>query len=298
MTAPQGVSKDSNFPEYTILMPMRNEMGTLEITLQAIVKQTILPSSLIIIDDGSSDGSEKIAQSYSEKYPWIHHYLIRDRGFDLVGKGVAERLNGAIREFKNFCQTPYLAKVDADLNLPENYFEFLLGKLEANFKLAVCCGHPYTFEQGQKFLERHGDHFPSGTARVYRSHCLKEIGYFVNSVGWDTVDLLKFQMRGYEVRTFHELEFHHIRRMGTRNGYIEGIIRDGNNAYLTGYVPIVFFCRAVFNMKYRPYILRTYFMLYGYFKAYILRKPRVVSYEEMQFHKKIQWQKLNPFSGK
>jgi hypothetical protein len=147
-------------------------------------------------------------------------------------------------------------------------------------------------------MERHGDRFPSGTARVYRREYLRQVGYWIDSVGWDTVDILRMRMRGFEVRVFHDLEYHHIRRMGTRNGYIDGMLRDGRNAYLTGYAPWFFALRAVFNGLYRPYLLRTACMLIGYLSAWSRRLPRIVSDQEMAFHRKLhreRFLKLHPF---
>ena len=80
--------------------------------------------------------------------------------------------------------------------------------------------------------------------------------------------------------------------MGTRNGYMDGMIRDGRNAYLTGYAPWFLFLRAVFNGVYRPYILRTACMLTGYFKAMIHKRERVVSPEEMEFHRYLHRQRF------
>ena len=73
-------------------------------------------------------------------------------------------------------------------------------------------------------------------------------------MGWDTVDILRMRMRGIEVRVLHDLEYHHVRRMGTRNGYVDGMLRDGRNAYLTGYSPWFLILRAVYNGVYRPYL--------------------------------------------
>lgn len=280
--------------EYSVLMPMRNEVDNIEVTLECMVLQTLKPHRLYVLDDGSTDGSSEIVERFAGKYSWVEHIRLEDRGFDHVGQGVAEMLNFGVDNLIAKDLVGFVAKVDADLEFSEDYFQTLVSEMSGNEKLAVCCGHPYAYEGGKKLLERHGDNFPSGTARLYRYNALKEIGFFVNSVGWDTVDLLKFQLRGYEVRTIHELDFHHRRRMGTRNGYIDGMVRDGRNAYLTGYVPFVFFCRAVFNIRYKPYILRTICMLWGYFSTYLKRPARVVSDEEYDFHKKVQWRKLSP----
>lgn len=280
------------YPSYSILMPMRNEVENLEVTLKCVTGQSCIPYRLYVLDDGSTDGSGDIAAAFAAQYEWIDHVRLDDRGFDYVGQGVAEVLNYGVHSCISKNQVEFVAKVDADLELPSDYFQILLDTMLEDPSLAVCCGHPYAIEEGKKLLERHGDGFPSGTARLYRYKALDEIGFFVNSVGWDTIDLLKFQLRNYTVLTVHAMEFHHRRRMGTRNGYIDGMIRDGKNAYLTGYVPFVFFCRAVFNMKYRPYMLRTFCMLWGYFSALIRRLDKVVDEEEYEFHKKIQWSKL------
>jgi glycosyltransferase involved in cell wall biosynthesis len=268
-----------------ILMPMRNEIGTIETTLECITSQTLRPDLLIVLADGVKDGSDRVVERYAARHPWIALERLPDRGFDLVGKGVAQVLNfgiGLIRDIPS----EYVAKVDADLDLPPGYFRTLIDAFDTRPDLGLASGHPYTFERGRKLQERHGDRFPSGTARVYRREFLHQVGYWVASVGWDTVDILRMRMRGYEVQVFHDLEYHHIRRMGTRNGYIDGMLRDGRNAYLTGYAPWFIFLRAVFNGIYRPYLLRTACMLAGYAGAWFRRLPRVVTDEEMAFHRK------------
>lgn len=276
---------------YVIITPLRNEILTLETTLRSVINQSRTPKYWFILDDGSSDGSSEVVMNYCNKYPWIKLERLSDRGHDFVGQGVAELLNLGRRLIKDI-PSEYLAKVDADLDLPPDYFEKLLNFMEQNRSVGICSGHPFTYEKGRKFLERHGDFFPSGTARLYRRSYLEETGDFVKSVGWDTVDILRMRIRGYSTRVLHDMEYHHMRRMGTRNGYIDGIIRDGRNAYLTGYTPDFFILRAFFNMRFRPYMLRTFCMLWGFFSAYVQGLPRIVSEEERSFHVKLQRRRL------
>lgn len=269
-----------------VLMPMRNEIGTIETALANMASQTLRPDLLIVLADGVKDGSDRVVERFARQHDWIVLERLPDRGFDLVGKGVAQVLNHGIALIEGQ-PSEFVAKVDADLELPPDYFRRLIGEFESRPELGMAGGHPFTFENGKRLMERHGDRFPSGTARVYRREYLKQVGYWVASVGWDTVDILRMRMRGFEVRVFHDLEYHHIRRMGTRNGYIDGMLRDGRNAYLTGYAPWFFFLRAVFNSLYRPFLLRTLCMLAGYARAWITRMPRVVTDEEMAFHRKL-----------
>jgi biofilm PGA synthesis N-glycosyltransferase PgaC len=274
-----------------LLMPMRNEIATIETTLKSLTKQTVLPDLLLVLADGVSDGSDEVVARYAEHHPWIQMARLPDRGFDLVGQGVAQVLNHGV---KLVAERPshFIGKFDADLNLPKDYLERLLALFDTDPTMGMVGGHPYTFENGKKLLERHGDRFPSGTARIYRRQYLHEIGYWVNSVGWDTVDILRMRMRNFRVQVVHDLEYHHIRRMGTRNGYIDGMIRDGRNAYLTGYAPWFLILRALFNGTHRPYLLRTACMLTGYFKAMLSKRERVVSGDEMQFHRYLHRQRI------
>jgi cellulose synthase/poly-beta-1,6-N-acetylglucosamine synthase-like glycosyltransferase len=275
---------------------MRNEIATIVTTLKSICFQTIKPDLLLVLADGVSDGSDHEVEYYSKQYPWIELIRLPDRGFDLVGKGVAQVLNYGLGLLERR-PSRFLGKVDADVELSPDYFKRLLALFESQPQLGMASGHPFTFEEGKKILERHGDRFPSGTARIYRREYLRQVGNWVNSVGWDTVDILRMRMRKFEIKVVHDLEYHHIRRMGTRNGYIDGMIRDGRNAYLTGYAPWFLIVRAIYNGIHRPYLLRTTCMLAGYFKAMLVRLPRVVNEEEMKFHRHLhreRFLKLHP----
>jgi poly-beta-1,6-N-acetyl-D-glucosamine synthase len=276
----------SEVAKLIVLMPMRNEIGSIENTLHTLAAQTLRPDLLIVLADGVKDGSDRIVEAFAAQHSWIVMKRLPDRGYDLVGKGVAQVLGFGLDLIKDQ-PSEYLAKVDADLELPPDYFQRLIHLFETRPNLGMAGGHPFTFERGRRLVERHGDRFPSGTARVYRREYLTAIGNWVASVGWDTVDILRMRMRGYEVQVLHDLEYHHVRRMGTRNGYIDGMLRDGRNAYLTGYAPWFFLLRALFNGLYRPYLLRTACMLLGYAGAMSRRLNRVVTPQEMAFHRKL-----------
>jgi poly-beta-1,6-N-acetyl-D-glucosamine synthase len=271
---------------YAIITPVRNEAAHLEAVVAGVLRQSVRPSVWLVLDDGSSDGSAAIVERAAAGNPWIRLVRLADRGYDAVGGGVAEVMNRGLRLLAGE-SGDFLAKVDADVALPERYFETLLGLCREHPAIGICSGHPYTFVAGRRFVERHGDFFPSGTARLYRKAGLEAIGGFVPSVGWDTVDILRMRMRGHTTRVLHDLEYLHLRRMGTRNGYVDGMIRDGRNAWLTGYGGLFFTARALFNARYRPWLLRSACMLWGYADARLRRVPRIVTDEEVAFHRAL-----------
>jgi glycosyltransferase involved in cell wall biosynthesis len=278
-------------PTYVVVTPMRNERATIETTIASVCAQTVRPKLWIILVDGSTDGSRERVIEHARQHPWIRCVDLPDRGFDLVGQGVAEVLNRGLAAIRDV-PSDYVSKLDADLDLPPDYFERLLAFMEADGRTGLVSGQPYVTENGERLLERHSTYFPSGTARLYRRRALDQIGDFVRSVGWDTVDILRLRMRGFTTRMLHDVQYHHMRRMGTRRGYVDGMVRDGRNAYLTGYTPWFFFLRAVYNGRFFPYVLRTACMLWGYASALLRRLPRAVSAEELAFHVRLQRRRL------
>ena len=278
--------------QYIIITPMRNEIRTVEITIKALLGQTVLPNKWIILDDGSTDGSEKIVSNYAKEYSWITHIKIVDRGYDFVGQGVADLLNFGLKILQDEPPVEFIAKLDADLDFANDYFESMLLEMKQEPRLGIVSGHPYVLDNGNKVFERHSSYFPSGTARLYRIQYLNDIGNFVSSVGWDTVDILRMRMHNHLTKICHQIPVHHMRPMGTRGGYINGMVRDGRNSYLTGYTPLFLLARAFFNIRYYPYLLRTFCMLYGYFTTYIKGISRTVSNEEYKFHARLQRHRL------
>jgi biofilm PGA synthesis N-glycosyltransferase PgaC len=276
---------------YVILTPMRNERAGVEAMIEGVLRQTAPPAQWVVLDDGSTDGGPDVVERAGATHRWIRLVRLPDRGHDLVGQGVAEAMNHGLRLMREDpCE--FIAKLDADIELPERYFETLLDACRRDPEIGICSGHPYTYENGRRVVERHADFFPSGTARLYRRRHLEEIGGFVASVGWDTVDILRMRMRGHRTQVLHDLEYLHRRRMGTRNGYVDGMLRDGRNAYLTGYGTFFFVCRALFNVRYRPWLLRTVCMLWGFASAWWRGLPRIVTDEELAFHRSLQRRRM------
>src|SRR3979490_924287 len=57
--------------KYVMVTPARNEADYIELTIQSMIKQTVLPLRWVIVSDGSTDRTDEIAASYAAKYEWI-----------------------------------------------------------------------------------------------------------------------------------------------------------------------------------------------------------------------------------
>src|SRR5438034_5870048 len=57
--------------KYVLITPARNEEKFIAKTLDSMIAQTVLPERWVIVDDGSTDSTAAIVQSYADRYPWI-----------------------------------------------------------------------------------------------------------------------------------------------------------------------------------------------------------------------------------
>src|SRR5437773_12206414 len=65
--------------KYVLITAARNEEAFVRRTLDSVVAQTLLPEQWVIIDDGSTDHTAEIVESYAKRQPRIE--LVR-RGQD------------------------------------------------------------------------------------------------------------------------------------------------------------------------------------------------------------------------
>ena len=96
--------------QVSIIMPLYNKKQYVENVINAIIDQTYQDWELIVVNDGSSDGSEKIVQLMTQKDDRIK--LINQEN-----KGVSEARNKALQ----FAEGKWLWFVDAD-DMPQKDF--------------------------------------------------------------------------------------------------------------------------------------------------------------------------------
>ena len=62
-------------PKVSIIVPFYNVEKYIEKCLQTLVNQTLEDIEIILVNDGSRDGTEEIAKKYQEQYPQKIKYL-------------------------------------------------------------------------------------------------------------------------------------------------------------------------------------------------------------------------------
>lgn len=87
----------------SIILPVYNGEKTLQSAIESVIKQTYPDYRLIIVDDGSTDRSARIADEYAEKYENIY-CLHKKNG------GLASARNAGL----DVCEDKYVCFLDAD----------------------------------------------------------------------------------------------------------------------------------------------------------------------------------------
>lgn len=278
-------------PSYIVISPVRDEERYIQTTLESMLAQTLKPVRWIIVDDGSSDRTAEIVEQYADRHAWISLVRLAKRATRHVGSPVVRAFNAGLEHVEQE-EFDYITKLDCDLRIPSGYFEQLLGRFEQDPSLGIASG---------VYLELHNDRWKmvpmpeyhaAGASKVVRARCFQEIGGFVPSRGWDTVDEIRAQTLGWKTRHFVDLTFDHLRPEGSARGTLYTSRLHGEVYYLTGGSWLFFIFKAAHRMVVgKPPILAGLMLLVGFFKPWLQRRERLVSVAEASCYRRTlqQW---------
>lgn len=262
---------------YCVITPCRNEEDHLLQTVSTIVNQTIVPTTWVVVDDGSSDATPKLLEKAVQNYPFIEVVRREDRGKRSVGPGVIEAFYAGLKTV-NLDEFDYVCKLDADLELPERYFERLMEEMESEPWLGTVSGKVFIRNgNGQEFHEIRGDENSVGPCKFYRVQAFRDIGGFERHVGWDGVDGHQCRARGWLARSImcDELKIIHRRQMGSSDhGIYIGRVRGGLGLWYIGNSLIYVVARSVARLNEKPRIFGSLCTFWGYLHAWFTRHER------------------------
>ena len=279
--------------KYVLITPARNEERFIAKTLDSVVAQTLLPARWIIVNDGSTDRTAEIVESYAKRYPWIeliHRSQRPDRNF----AGKADAFNAG---FERVRSVPFevIGNIDADISFDRDYFEFLVGKFFEFPGLGVA-GTPMEEANYQALKDSfYNENDVFGACQLFRRACFEEVGGYtpIKWGGIDWVAVRTARLNGWQTRSFHEKLFYHHRQMGaTDSNTWKARFDYGRKDYFLGNHPLWQIFRVGFQMMKRPYLLGGLLLLSGYFYSFASRMERPVPPELLKFHRQEQLARL------
>lgn len=122
----------------SVVVPCYRCRGTIDRAIASVAAQTRRPAEVIVVDDGSGDGTREHLQALAVAHPgWIRVFALERNS------GAASARNAGWAA----ATQPYLAFLDADDAWHPRKIELQLGFMEAHPEVALC-GHGYEVVAG------------------------------------------------------------------------------------------------------------------------------------------------------
>lgn len=157
-----------NLVKISVIIPAYNVEKYFRQCLDSLIGQTLQEIQIIIVNDGSTDGTQQIVDEYVQRYP---RKII---AVSQPNKGQSSARNHGLQ----YVTGEYLAFIDADDYVYEDYFETLLLAAEEKESQLVICSYEKFNNDGEILLTRNTEQweieFDKGLSHVFQySPCAK-----------------------------------------------------------------------------------------------------------------------------
>lgn len=275
---------------YYIVIPAHNEEAFIALTLDSLISQTVLPKKVVIVNDNSTDKTAEIVTAYAKENPFITLVNKTSSAIHLPGSKVIQAFHKGFETLDE--EYDVIVKLDADLILPNNYFETILNIFEKDATIGMAGGFAYIEKNGEWILENltDKDHI-RGAFKAYRKACFQQIGNLKPAMGWDTVDELLSKFYGWKVVTDASLIVKHLKPTGA-NYNKTARYKQGEAFYTLGYGFLITSIASakLAMMKKKPLLFLDY--IKGYWKAKTAKTPLLVTAEQAKFIRKYRLKKM------
>ena len=278
---------------YVIISPVKDEERYVEFTLRSVTQQTLKPLLWIIVNDGSTDGTGKILESYSTKFDWIKVLHRKNRGYRAAGGGVIEAFNEGYYTI-DAKRWEFIVKLDGDLSFNPDYFEKCFLYFAGDDKLGIGGGTVCMLRDGKLKVDSIGDppFHVRGATKIYRRACWEKINPLTQAPGWDTIDEVKANFYGWTTRTFPDITLIQHKATGSADGNWRNWFKNGLGSYITGYHPMFMVGKCVKRAFRKPIFIASLALWAGFCSGYLKGKLRVQDAEVIRYLRRQQLRRL------
>lgn len=274
--------------KYYIIIPAHNEEAFLAKTLHSVLKQTLLPKKVIVVNDHSTDNTENIIDGFAHKKSFFQKLNTSSTDEHIPGSKVVNAFNKGLKLLDD--QYDFIVKLDADLVLPIDYFQKIASIFKGNPKIGIAGGFIYEENSSGEWRLNHpmNKNHVRGAFKAYTKDCFNTIGGLKTVMGWDTIDELLAQYHGFEIETIEELKAKHLRPTGKAYNPKAKLLQ-GKAMYAMGYgfwLTLIASLKMAFKQR---KIIVFYHNMKGYFHAQKERLPIMVTQDEGKFIRNLRW---------
>lgn len=277
--------------KYYVVIPAHNEEAFLADTLNSLLRQSLQPQKVVVVNDNSTDGTEAIITEFTTLSPIFVKLSTTSSELHMPGSKVINAFNKGLDVLDNAYD--FIVKLDADIILPDNYFERIAYAFTGNPKVGIAGGFIYEKDSAGNWKLNHPmnkDHV-RGAFKAYSKVCFKAIGGLKIAMGWDTVDELLAQYHGFEIFTDSGLRAKHLRPTG--KSYNEKAKLLQGKAMYTMRYGFWITCIASVKMAIKSKNLKSFAVnIEGYYTAKKEREPFIVTEKQGKYIRKLRWKNI------
>ena len=270
-----------------IIIPIFNEQDFIKKSVESLIGQTTKPAEVIYVNDNSTDNSKNIIKNLIKSHEWIRlidHESVQEH---MPGAKVVEAFNFGLKHLKT--KFDIICKFDGDIVLPKNYIEKILEIFNKKQSIGIVGGNLYIFKKDKWIYENIAAKIHvRGPIKAYRAKCFDEIDGLKSSIGWDTVDVLLAQKKGWLIQTDKNLKVKHLKPTGHKYS-LKSKMLQGEALYKMRFGFILSVLSLLKSSLNNFSISRLFFGVIGYVTTSLKKKPFIVTYDEGVFIRKFRW---------
>lgn len=270
-----------------VIIPVFNEQDFIKKSVESLIDQTIKPTEVIYVNDNSTDNSKNIIKNLIGKCEWIR--VIDHKSFQehVPGSKVIEAFNFGLKNLET--QFDIICKFDGDIILPKNYIEKIIEIFNEKEKVGIAGGNLYVQKNGKWIYENiAAKTHVRGPIKAYRAECFNDINALKSSIGWDTVDVLLAQKKGWLIYTDKNLIVKHLKPTGQKYS-LHSKILQGESLYKMRFGFILSILSLLKSSLNNYSLSRLFFGLIGYCVSFLKQKPFIVTDEEGVYIRNFRW---------
>lgn len=285
-----------------IISPVRDEEEHIGKYLQTVFPQLVQGDAWIVVDDGSSDRTGEILETFIREHDKPDLVKVSDRGFRKPGGGVIETFYAGLATI-DLNEFDIVAKLDVDLEMPKDMFAQIRQAFANDPKLGITGATiwelPFNQQVGELEPRIVPEDFVGGPDKFYRRICFQQIGGLVKRSGWDGVDTIRANMHGWTTREQPHIRVVHLRPTGlsTQEGVRNACRKYGSVSYYMGGYLWYFLIRCCARAFQSRNIRVAWYMFEGYWNSLKKKEAR----EDRAFRKylkKVQRSRFAYWLGK
>ncbi|QLE00475.1 glycosyltransferase family 2 protein [Galbibacter sp. BG1] len=277
--------------EYYVVITAHNEEDFINLCLESLVLQTLLPKKVIVVNDNSTDNTETIIDAFANEYGFIDKLNAISSAEHLPGSKVINAFNKGLALLDDHYD--FIVKLDADLILPTNYFESIAATFKNDPTIGVAGGFIYETTESGDWVINHpmNKNHVRGAFKAYSKKCFEAINGLQCAMGWDTVDELLATYHGFKISTIPDLQVKHLRPTGASYNKKAKLLQ-GKAMYTMRYgMAISAIASAKMALKQGKLKVFKDNMM-GYFNAKREKTPFLVTKAEGKFIREYRWKNI------